>query len=94
MEVEHDEAKQKFVINLGDGSEALLAYRKQGDILELYHTFVPEPHRGEGVAEKIVVEAFRYAKQKKLKVIPSCPYISGTFLKRHEEFRGLVAQDR
>jgi len=90
--IRHDEAGKRFVMDLGDGSEALLVYRPMGDALEFYHTFVPESHRGQGLAEKVVAEAFRYARDHRLKVIPSCPYVSGTFLRRHKEFQNLVAR--
>ncbi|PIW70604.1 MAG: GNAT family N-acetyltransferase, partial [Ignavibacteriales bacterium CG12_big_fil_rev_8_21_14_0_65_30_8] len=45
--------------------------------------------RGKGVAEKIVTEAFNYAKENDLKVIPTCPYIN-YFLSKNEEFRNLL----
>jgi len=87
--IRHDEEQHRFVIALR-GQEALLAYSQKGNVLDFYRTFVLEGFRGRGLAEKIVKTGFDYAKQKGLKVLPTCPYVSGPFLKRHEEYRALV----
>ena len=88
-EIRHDEERHRFVIDL-EGEKAHLSYSQKGNILDFYRTFVPEVFRGRGLAEKIVKAGFDYAKEKGLKVLPTCPYISGPFLKRHEEYRTLV----
>ena len=74
-----------------EGQEALLAYSQKGNLLDFHHTFVPESLRGRGLAEKVVKAGFDYAKEKGLKVLPTCPYISGPFLARHKEYRSLVS---
>ena len=87
--VEHDTAAHRFVIRL-DGREAFLAYRQSGTTLDFYHTFVPPEFRGRGLAEQVVRAGFEYAKAQHLTVIPTCPYISATYLKRHAEYQPLV----
>ena len=87
--VEHDAAQQRFRVTL-QGQEAFLAYRLTGKEMDLYHTFVPEAFRGRGLAERLCRAAFEYAKARHLTVIPSCPYISGAYLKRHAEYAPLV----
>lgn len=89
--VQHDPAQQRFYAVLLDRSEAELCYRQEGTVLDFYHTGVPEAFRTEGVAEQIVLAGFRYAEQQGYRVIPSCPYVSRGFLKRHREFEKLVA---
>ena len=89
--VQHDPVRQRFYAVLPDQSEAELCYRQKGAVLEFYHTEVPEAFRTEGVAEQIVRSGFRYANQQGYRVIPSCPYVSRGFLKRHKEFEKLVA---
>lgn len=85
LEVAHDEAGQRFLVRLGE-HEALLRYRRAGRTLDFYHTYVPEAFRGRGVAEQLCRAGFEYAKAQGLAVIPSCPYISGAYLKRHPEY--------
>ena len=89
-EVLHDEKGHRFVMVM-EGQEVLLAYSHKGDILDFHHTFVPEALRGRGLAEKVVQAGFEYAKEKGLKVLPTCPYVSGPFLKRHNEYRVLIS---
>ena len=93
--IQHDAAQQRFRATL-EGQEAFVAYRftppqaGQAGTMDLYHTFVPEVFRGRGVAERLVTAAFEHAKAQGLAVIPTCPYISGAFLKRHAEYVPLV----
>ena len=88
--VVHDQAGSRFVIAL-EGHEAQLQYRRAGTTLDFYHTYVPEAFRGKGFAEQLCQAAFEYAKAQRLTVIPSCPYISGAYLKRHPDYLPLVA---
>lgn len=88
-EVRHDEEAHRFVVEIR-GQEAYLAYTQQGNVLDFYHTLVPETLRGQGLAEKVVKAGFDYAKEKGFKVLPTCAYVSGTFLKRNEQYRPLL----
>ena len=91
VQIVHDESRQRFVAALPDGSEAELQYRQDGKTLDFFHTYVPEAFRTEGIAEQVVLAGFEYAKREGLRVIPSCPYVSRGFLRRHPEFQPLVA---
>ncbi|MBI4342135.1 MAG: N-acetyltransferase [Candidatus Omnitrophica bacterium] len=87
--VQHDEAAGRFAIRL-EGAEAFLSYRRHGQEIDLYHTYVPEAFRGRGMAEQLCRAAFEYAKANRLTVIPSCPYIASAYLKRHPEYLPLT----
>ncbi len=91
MEVKHDINNQRFFVDL-DGEEAYVAYSLRADVMELYSTFTPPKLRGRGLAEKVVRAAFEYAKDNKLKVIPSCSYVA-VYLQRHPEYNYLVKLD-
>lgn len=88
--VRHEPDARRFVATLPDQSEAELRYRQQGAVLDFYHTVVPEAYRAEGVAEQVVLAGFRYARQHRLRVAPSCPYVSRGFLRHHPECQDLV----
>ena len=88
--VQHDLKAQRFYAVLPDRSEAELQYRQEGKVLDFFHTYVPEAFRTEGIAEQVVQAGFEYAKQEGLRVIPSCPYVSRGFLRRHPEFQDFV----
>lgn len=88
-QVVHDPKGHRFVIAL-EGHEAFLLYRQSGNTLDFHHTFVPQVFRGRGLAEKLCQAGFAYAKANGLTVIPSCPYVAETYLKRHPEYQALV----
>lgn len=87
MDIRHTE--DKFFVTI-DGKEAFLLYRISGNAMDIYDTFTPSELRGRGIAEQLALAAFKYAKENNLRIIPTCPYISDTFLKRHPELLGTV----
>ncbi len=93
MKVEHEVNEHRFVVRLPP-YEASLAYARKGKILDFYHVYVPEPYRNRGLAGKILIEAFEYAKRENLKVVPSCPFIRGDFLPRFAQYQELVVKDK
>ncbi len=67
--------------------EAELLYKVlDGNIMSIYHTFVPELARGKGLAAKLASEAFKFAREKGYKVRPDCPYIP-YFVEKHPELK-------
>lgn len=92
VDVTHDAERSRFVVHLGDGEEAYLAYREGDDgHLDYTHTFVPESHRGRGIAEEVVVEALEHAREAGRKIVPSCPYVRHIVEEAHPRFGSLVA---
>jgi predicted GNAT family acetyltransferase len=93
-DVTHQEDRGRFVVELDDGEEAYLDYQERDDgTLDYAHTFVPESHRGEGLAGRIVLEALAYARDRGLQIVPSCPYVRHMVEEKHPEYLGLVAPD-
>ena len=89
MNVEHDEAGQRFQIRFPE-ENATLQYNLPGPrLIDLEHTFVPESARGHGAAEALALAAFDYARANKLRVVPSCPFIR-KWLAGHPELLELV----
>ena len=91
LAVLHDTPNSRFCVKL-QGFEACLMYRLSDMVVDLYHTYVPEVFRGRGIAEKLCKAAFEYAKANRLRVIPSCSYISDAYLKRHPEYESLTTR--
>jgi predicted GNAT family acetyltransferase len=58
-------------------------------VIDLYSTYTPPKLRGQGLAEKVVLAAFKYTKEKNLKVIPSCWYVRKS-LEKHAEYQNLL----
>ena len=84
---------QRFELTLPESKDkAFIEFEWSQDkkALDLVHTFVPESLRGKGIAAVLAKAAFEYAKTKQLKVIPSCSYLSETFVPKNAEYAGLV----
>ncbi len=87
--VKHDNAG-RFYLRTEHGDAELL-YRIEGNVISVYHTFTPDEERGNGIAEKLAVEAFKFASEKHFKVRPDCTYIQ-YFVEKHKELRSMVVQ--
>jgi len=47
-----------------------------------------------GVAGKLLVHAFEYAKTEGFQVVSSCPFIAGDFLKRFPQYQEIVRPEK
>jgi len=70
----------------------LLAYMRKGKALDLVHTEVPPAWERRGIAALLAHAAMEYAKERGLRVIPSCPYV-GAYLEQHPEYATLVDRE-
>jgi hypothetical protein len=87
-EVINDLQGSRFLLDV-NGQEVYVLYAEDKEILDLYSTYTPPKLRGQGLAEKVVLAAFEYAREKNLKVIASCWYVR-KFLEKHIEFSSFV----
>ena len=88
--VRHEPQARRFVIDT-EGGPAYLSYRERKDhVLDLDSTYVPPASRGGGIASQLTAHALRYAAERGYRVVPSCPFV-GTYMKRHPEYRDLLA---
>lgn len=92
LKVENNSAESRFEINL-DGATALIAYKKKGEIYNLYHTEVPPQFEGKGVGSALAKGTLEQIKTEGAKIIPSCPFVKA-YLKRHQEYEELIAEKK
>jgi predicted GNAT family acetyltransferase len=72
---EHQPEQHRFVAQV-DGREAVLEYRLLPDNgIDFTHTFVPEPLRGKGIAEKLVRNGLAWAREQSYEIQASCWYV-------------------
>ncbi|KAM3683114.1 hypothetical protein ACB098_12G121800 [Castanea mollissima] len=64
--------------------------RDNGKVMDIVHTFVPSSKRGLGLASHLCVAAFNHAKSHSLSVIPTCSYVSDTFLPKNPTWNSLL----
>jgi predicted GNAT family acetyltransferase len=88
--VSHDPARGRFEIRT-DAGPALLAYERQGDVLEMTHTEVPDASEGRGYGAALAEAALGFARREGAKVIPSCPFVAA-YIERHPDYADLVAR--
>lgn len=89
-EVVHEKGNHRFVksINIdGKVSTAFIEYRELNpEVLDFYHTFVPPPLRGRGIAEVLMNSAMDSVVKKNLKVQLSCSYLISHWLPRNPQY--------
>ncbi|XVE60316.1 hypothetical protein DITRI_Ditri05aG0118900 [Diplodiscus trichospermus] len=75
-----------------EDKKAYLEYmlRQDGKVMYIIHTFVPSSKRGMGLASHLCFAAFNHAKSHSLSIIPSCSYVSDTFLPRNPSWNTIV----
>ena len=93
----HDKAEHKFVaeaVPTGDRLDAYVTYvhpRGKPHVYDLNHTFVNPKFRGQGLAAIVCDGAFQQIEEEGGTVIPTCSYISETFLKTRPHLMKLLA---
>lgn len=86
--IEHQADAGRFVQQHGE-VQALLTYRRDGDLIDFTHTNVPPSLGGQGIAGRIVKAGLDYAREAGLRVRPSCSYVRH-YIKKHPEYADLV----
>ncbi|MGX5819074.1 GNAT family N-acetyltransferase [Chitinophaga lutea] len=84
-DIRNNEQAQQFELSL-DGELAYLVYRFYKKNIAFMHTVVPDSLGGKGIATALAEFAFRYADDKKKKVMVYCPFVAG-FVRKHPEYR-------
>jgi uncharacterized protein len=89
LDIQHDEALNKFFV-IVNSQEALLEYYQKDDrTLVFFHTYVPPNLRGQGIAGVLTKHALDYAKDHNFKVIPQCSYVE-SYVKGRKEFADII----
>ena len=89
---EHDAARQRFVVHHPAGDSVLSYQRPQADVIDLRHTVVFPKERGKGTGESLVRAALAFAREQRLRVIPTCPYVAEVLAEHPEEREGLIVE--
>lgn len=89
MRVEHEPARNRFIVRLPEGEGELVYRMADATTIDLLHTGVQPTLRGRGVAETLVQAAFDHARSNGLRVVPTCPYVQ-RWLKSHPEAHELL----
>ena len=83
-----NEQQHRFETRIGDDF-GYIDYRWYKDDLAFMHTFVPEAGRGKGYSAALAKFALEYAKEKNLKIIVYCPFVT-KYIEQHREYEFLI----
>lgn len=72
--IKHDAAKGRFYIKGTKEDKGFLTYTIQGDVMTMDSTYVDPQYRGHQYAKKLVDAGAEFAKDKQLKINPTCSY--------------------
>ena len=83
-QIEHG-PKGAFLIRVNNQRLAEMTYSKAGDdLIIIDHTEVSDALRGQGAGKQLVTAAVNYSREKKIKILPLCPFAKGVFDKSRE----------
>ena len=88
MTVRDNPEKHRFEIDLGD-SLAVAEYILTPTKIIFSHTEVPPQHEGKGIGTVLIKAALDSARERGLRVIPTCPFFA-SYIKRHPETHDLL----
>jgi len=77
MVIEHDKQSQKGAFYIQENGERLAELQyfiSSPGKMTIFHTEVNEEFRGENIGEDLVAAAVKFARETKVKIIPTCSY--------------------
>ena len=79
MNIVHNEGKGFYIYDENKEILARLEYKRNGNILDFEHTIVSDKLKGQGIAQKLLDEAVKYARKNNFKVHAVCSYVVKNF---------------
>ena len=75
-EILHQAEEGIFYVTLDEGQRAFMKYEKSQNAAEVdfFSTFVPDNHRGKGLAAQLVEHGFAWAEEQQFSIKTSCWY--------------------
>ena len=93
MKIQHQETQRggEFFIERDGRHIAEITYQYQNEAtIVADHTWVDNSLRGQGVARQLLDALVAFAREKQLKIVPTCSYVDVMF-QREAEFADVVA---
>ena len=82
-----EENKTTYLVNDVVMGEVDYPYINE-DTVNIMHTFVDNSLRGQGIADKLMTEVFKYLSKNNVKVVCTCSY-AASWLEKHPEYQHL-----
>ncbi|MFZ1683807.1 MAG: GNAT family N-acetyltransferase [Candidatus Zixiibacteriota bacterium] len=89
---EADDGKGVFYVDQDEKRPARMTYVMSGESLMIIdHTEVSAIFKGQGVGRQLVMAGVQFARERKFKIVPLCPFASAEFSK-HPEYADVLSQ--
>lgn len=88
--VTHEARWGRFIIRLPEGDAALVYAPAGAGVVDFRSTWVPPEARGRGIGGVLVEAALTHARERGLRVIPSCWFVRD-WIAAHPEYSELLA---
>ena len=82
----NEKGKGDFLIKEGAVQMGEMVVSMKENSLTVYHTEVAPEAEGQGLAKKLLAAMVQYAREKKLQVIPLCPFVHAQFKRNPAEY--------
>lgn len=88
--VTHNEGEHRFEAKK-NGYLALVEYHLlDKEVMNIYHTDVPEPIEGKGIGSAMMKEALDFARRNHYRILPTCPFAQAYLLK-HPDYGDILS---
>lgn len=84
IEIVFEETRKRTAAYDGETCVGLCAYAEDGAVWTAYHTEVEPVYGGQGIAARLVDELVRAARERGVKIVPTCSYVLRQFEKTTE----------
>ena len=81
--------RSQFEILVDDKQAGLAAYRLRPGVITFLHTEIDDAYEGQGLGGQLVRAALDSARERGLRVIPTCPFVK-SWIERHPEYADVV----
>jgi uncharacterized protein len=92
VDVQHDEAGNRFVMEAGEETVGLIEYRRDGDVFDLHHTEVLPEGQGQGLGTVLVRDVLDDIRSQGQQIRATCPFVA-RFIDEHQDYADLVAEE-
>lgn len=92
MEIRHNKNERIFYIEQNGKVIAEMTYyfREEREMV-INHTYVSPTLRGKGIAQELVEEGVKFAREKDYKIYPTCSYAQ-VLLNKEEKFKDVLLE--
>lgn len=89
----HVPAENRYELTVDGVLAGRVEYVEEGGVIDMQHTIVDPDFGGRGLGGRIVEYALTDARERGLRVVPTCSFIS-RFIDSHPDYRDLVTGGR